>query len=74
MKILGNTLGILAVNVVVAALVSWKWNHEAVRVYDFPPVSYFAAYLCALPLSALWWWVVCLDRVTRRELREGRKR
>lgn len=50
------------VHLALAGLFTWRWNHEAVRVYDLPPVAFWPIYLLTLPLLVLSCWITARNR------------
>jgi hypothetical protein len=44
-------LAAAALSVPWTLLVVWRWNHEMVRIYDFPPISFWIAFPVMLAIS-----------------------
>lgn len=50
-RLIGVGLASIAFCVGFTELWLWRWNHEMVRVYDFPPLARWVAYAVA---GVLW--------------------
>jgi hypothetical protein len=46
--------GLLVALAALAAVLTWRWNHEMVRVYDLPPVPWWAFGAVALVGFVVW--------------------